>query len=511
MDSKLVLIKLITLVYLEGTVERHHDRSFDLSDQIIGTLKLPEQITETETGRNTIVGLRETVRWMMDEGEKAVYDYSNLLQRIRLNAGDDESVFLAFDETIKHVRKDDDKEAILKFCESQYKELSTFVSQNKIKEIIKRAHHDAFYASKKVNWKNFVNDVVNDLEAYGGGTTQNEFEFVLDLVSMNDVTSIQSVLEKAMEDTVGGNGFKVGMQAYNRMFGHSMDLRRGMFVLVGGLTHNYKSGFVHDIFRHACLYNKPVVGEDGLKPTIIYVSSENRAEEDVMRMYVALKENETKEAVDITTIDPKEAAEYIQRRLTETGFHVDMVRINAHDFTYMDIINLVLRHEAEGREVQAIFFDYLALISKRGCEASMIGEDIRLLIQRTRTFTSARDILFVSPHQLSQEAMGIKRTGVNNFLGEIVGKNYWDGSKRIANEADLEIFVDIVQRNKKFWLHVARGKHRTVKVTPVEYREFYVPFSSVGYILDDINGEDSSVRSLTENEGSISLDWDDAA
>lgn len=511
MDSKLVLVKLITLVYLEGSVERHHDRSFDLANQIVSTLKLPEQITETETGRNTIVGLRETIRWMMDEGEKAVYDYSNLLQRVRLNAGDDESVFLAFDETIQHVSKDNDKEVILKFCESQYKELSNFVSHNKIKEIIKRAHHDAFYASKNVNWKNFVNDIVNDLEAYGGGTTQDEFEFVLDMVSTSDVTSIQSMLEKAIEDTVGGTGFKTGIQAYNRMYGHSMNLRRGMFVLVGGLTHNYKSGFVHDLFRQVCIYNTPIVGEDGLKPTLIYVSAENRLEEDLQRMYVALKENETKEAVDISQIDPKEAAEYVQRRLSETGFHVDMVRINAHDFTYMDLINLVLRHESEGREVQGIFFDYLALINKRGCEANMIGEDTRLLMQRTRTFMSARDILFVTPHQLSQEAMSLKRSGVNNFLGEIVGKNYWDGSKRIANEADLEIFVDIVQRNKKFWLHVCRGKHRTVKPTPVEYREFYVPFAEVGYILDDIDGEDSSVKTLTEAEGNISLDWDDAA
>jgi hypothetical protein len=120
---------------------------------------------------------------------------------------------------------------------------------------------------------------------------------------------------------------------------------------------------------------------------------------------------------------------------------------------------------------------------------------------------SSRNILFVTPHQLSQEAMALKRAGVGNFVAEIAGKNYWDGSKRIANEADLEVYVDIVERDKKHYLAIHRGKHRTVKATPLKYRFFYIPFQEVGYVPDDIDGVDSSMESLTTAEAGMRIDF----
>lgn len=101
----------------------------------------------------------------------------------------------------------------------------------------------------------------------------------------------------------------------------------------------------------------------------------------------------------------------------------------------------------------------------------------------------------------------MKRSGVANFVAEIAGKNYWDGSKRIANEADLEIFVDIVERDKKHYLAIHRGKHRTVKATPLKYRHFYLPFQEVAYVPDDLHVDDSSFESLTTAEAGMQIDF----
>jgi len=505
MDSKLVLVKIITLLYCEGISKRVSHRSVSLAQDIVSRLKLPEQVTETDSGRNVIVGLRETVMWMCDQPEDEPYDFNALLQRVRLNAGDDFTVFQAFEDVDRYHAVDDD--TMMKLCNGLHGELKGFLHQWAIREIIHKAHRELFYNKKPLDWRKYTENLVADLEAYSNGWAKGQESFVLNLMKMSDPESLMKVLEKAKEDTEGAGGFRSGWAAFNRMLGESCQMRRGMFVLVGGLTHCYKSGLVHDLFRHACIHNDPIQEDADKKPTILYFSSENRAEEDLTRMYVALKENETGLVVDISQIDKVEAAAYVAEKLTARGWNVDMIRINPNEFTYQELYNIVLKYEAEGCEVHAIYFDYLALINRRGCQSSMIGEDIRLLMQRVRTFMSSRNILFITPHQLSQEAMALKRAGVGNFVAEIAGKNYWDASKRIANEADLEVYVDIVERDKRHYLAIHRGKHRTVKATPLKYRSFYIPFQEAGYVPDDLHTTDSSLQSLTTAEAGMEIDF----
>jgi hypothetical protein len=463
-------------------------------------------MTETDSGRNVIVGLRETVLWMIDQPDDIPFDFNGLLQRVRMNASEDIIVFQAFEDVERY--NDLESEGLVIVCNGLEKELKVFLHQWSIREVIHKAHRELFYNKKPIDWKKYIENLVADLETFTNGWSNDTAEFVLNVMSMNDPESLMKVLEKAKEDTEGKGGFKTGWQAINRMMGESEQLRRGMFVLVGGLTHNYKSGFVHDLFRHFCIYNDPVQENPDKIPTLLFYSSENRAEEDLIRMYVALKENETGEPCDITIINVEEASEYISTRLKERGFHVEMLRIDPNTFGYADLFNEVLRYESKGHEIHAIGFDYLALCSRKGCQSSMIGEDLRLLMQKVRTFMSARNILFVTPHQLSQEAMALKRSGVSNFVQEIAGKNYWDASKRIANEADLEIFVDIVLRDHKSYLAVHRGKHRTVKATPVKDRFCYLPFQPVAFVPDDINGNDTSLISLTTAEAGMEINFD---
>lgn len=503
MDSKLTLIKCITLLYCESISSSRKISSSRLIQNVINVLKLPQQTGENDVNRSTIVGLKETLEWMVLEFETAedqnafTFNLAELLQRVRLNVGDETHVFEAFSVISDYASLQEDE--LNKTIKKMFKDLQTFIDQMSVREIIHKAHRDVFYNNRGVDWSQFVSNLVVDLETHKPGMNKTQKKFMLNLVSMSDPKSIKNILERAKEDTEGRGGFKTGWQAVNRMMGESGSLRRGMFVLVGALTHNYKSGFCHDLFRHFCLYNTPELDDETKKPLLLYFSAENRAEEDLMRMYVALKENETGIAVNINNVDIEEASEYISGRLQERGFHVDMLRIDPGEFSYFDLCNTVLEYEAQGYEVQSIVFDYLALCNKSGLGISggMTGEDVRMLMQKTRVFMSARNILFVTPHQLSQQAMEKKREGVLNFLGEVAGKNYWDGSKRIANEADLEIFLDIVQNNKRSYLHIHRGKHRTVKSTAAKYKEFYLPFQEVAYVPDDIEGEDTSMESVT--------------
>jgi hypothetical protein len=495
MDSKLILIKCITLLYCESIVPNRSFRSTVLVLNIVEQLKIPVQVGEVDNSRNTIIGLRESLEWMCNEPENERYDLISLLQRVRLSVGDDVHVFESFSMISEYDKLEDD--ALISAIKKLNYELKEFVERSTVKEIIHKAHREVFYNKKGMDWGNFTNNLVSDLELHSGAMSREEKGFMLNVMNMSDIASLKTVLEKAKDDTEGKGGFRTGWQAVNRMLGEGQQFRRGMFVLVGALTHMYKSGFVHDLFRHFCIYNEPELEDPSKKPAIVYYSAENRAEEDLIRMYVALRENETGEAVNTNTIDLDEASEYISVRLQERGFEVIMNRIDPGSFTAQDLMNEMLELEAQGFEVQACCFDYLNLISKKGITSStMTGEDTRALMQKVRVFMSARNILFITPHQLSQQAMEKKREGTMNFLAEIAGKNYWDSSKRIANEADLEIFLDIVNRDNVSYLHVHRGKHRTVKATPAKLREFYLPFSDVGYVPEDIDGADRSLKTI---------------
>lgn len=507
MDSKLLLVKAITLLFCEAKHKDHRGKSNHLIVNAVDKLRLPDQIIESDNGRNAIIGLRDTAVWMLSQNSEG-YDVISLLQRIAVNIGDDLNTYKTC-EVLKDYDNFDD-EALGKVCAELNNEIQALNGQMMIKEIINKANRDLFYNNKAVDWNKYVDDLVTDLSSHTRNMNVAQRSMYLDIMNMNEPEELAKIFQNAKEESEGVGGFRSGWQAVNRMLGDGGTFKRGEFCLVGAVTHNYKSGFCSDLFRHFCTLNDPVLKDPNKKPLLLYISTENTAEKDLMRMYIALKENETGIAVNPSTVDPVEAAKYIATRLKERGFDVVMKRMDGGDFDYTRLCQMVLDYEDKGYEVQAIIFDYLALINKSDLgKFTMTGEDIRTLMQKTRTFMSARDILFITPHQLSQDAVNLKRGGVSNFVAELAGKNYWDGSKRIANEVDLEIFLDIVERDGMSWLAVQRGKHRCFKDTAVKYRHFFLPFQEIGYIPNDIDKEDSSRRHLTSALATESISWSD--
>lgn len=507
MDSKLILIKSVSLLFCESRNQETRGKSDVVILKAVDKLKLPEQVVESDNGRNAIIGLRDTVTWMLSNKDTE-FDSTSLLQRIAVNIGDDLTTYNTC-EVIKEYEKLPEEE-LVKVCNQLHNELQSLYSQMMIKEIVNKANRDLFYNNKAIDWSSYVDLLIDDLSSHTRNMNVAQKTMYLDIMNMGDPEALAKIFQNAKEEAEGIGGFRSGWQALNRMLGDGGVFKRGEFCLVGAVTHNYKSGFCSDLFRHFCTLNDPVLKNPEKKPLLLYISTENTAEKDLMRMYIALKENETLQPVNPSTVDPVEAAKYISSRLTERGFDVVMKRMDGGDFDYTRLCQMVIEYEDKGYEIQAVVFDYLALIDKQDLgRFTMTGEDVRTLIQKTRTFMNARDILFITPHQLSQDAVMLKRSGVNNFVAELAGKNYWDGSKRIANEADLEIYLDIVLRDGKFWLAVQRGKHRCFKDTPAKHRHFYLPFSDVGYIPNDIDKEDSSRRHLVSELASAGVNWED--
>lgn len=328
--------------------------------------------------------------------------------------------------------------------------------------------------------------------------------------SDDDLSAFKEILNQATTDALGTGGLKTGWQGLNRMMGTAGSMRLGMFVLVGALTHNYKSGACLDLFRHFLTLNdpEPLLENKELKPIGIYFSAESRNKDDLLRLAISTYEQFEGKTLDIEKVDVDWISQYANEKLTSKGWSYAVIQLNPDELDYTDVRNIIRGYEEKGYEVKFVIFDYLALINKRGLDKGMIGEDVRQLMQRTRVFTSAKNILFITPHQLSQEAMGLKRAMLDKFCKTIAAKNYWDSSKRIANEADLELFLDIVKRDNVSYLNICRGKHRVAKPTPEKYLETYIPFEPDWTSIPvDIDRDDRSITSLSAINADMAFDF----
>lgn len=507
MDYKLLLVQVITLLYRESQLDNRTSNSSELVGQIVASIRIPETSMETDRGRETLVGLRSTAMMMAGNPPSQDYDRTILLQRIRVNVGDEDALYQAFEGATEDV---DDPNLIKRMVLEYRSELKAYLNQNEITEIFKQASQKALFNPHTIDWKNFVKDVIGELEPLATVQTIESNPAIVGSVDINDDEAVMALMQQAQDELSADGVLRTGWQAINRMCGDQGGFRRGEFVLLGALQHNFKTGFTLNLFKHMCIYNTPYLRDPTKKPLMVHISAENGLIDNVMQIYVSLKENETGEAVSIRGVDLAEASSYVKRRLQETGYSIRMLRVDPSLFGYRDLFDLVQKWESEGYEIHGIILDYLNMLSKRGCQQGPHGFETRDLFRRVRNFTAPRGICFITPHQLSTQAKELVRSQIENFVQEIANKGYYDSCRTVDQEVDMEISIHIEKMNGESYLTCQRGKHRKISITPEKDLYTVLKFEKIGNIPDDFNGADRSMRKVggrPETEGGSANVW----
>jgi len=112
--------------------------------------------------------------------------------------------------------------------------------------------------------------------------------------------------------------------------------------------------------------------------------------------------------------------------------------------------------------------------------------------------------------QLSSEAKMLVRNGVpeHQLVNEVAERGYYDGTKSIDQDIDLELFIHLFSHKRKKYLAVRRGKHRIPTVIDDDDKYFILKFPGLNIpILEDIAGDDTSMKTLPKDSdiGSGSL------
>lgn len=511
MDSKLLLVRGITLLYLESKRLTQNENSAILIRELVGAMKSPESTYETDESSVTHSELRNTLIWMTDQPLGHKYDHTALLQRIRVNIKNDEGLWDAF------VRGTDEPDAyddlMAKVAEIK-NELLTHRQRARIVDAVSKAAFKMKFQPDQLDWSTIIPDLQLELETNKPGVKAS-FEAVTRFGN-NTRNSVAEAIQKAVEQASPEGVLQWGWQGFNRMMGDLKGLRRGDFVVVGALTNNFKTGFTLNTFRQFCMYNKPFMMDPTKKPLMLHVSTEDPQETNMIILYAQMFEAEFQIKMNIDDIKAEakanperyqEIADYVMDKLVVNGYEVEFVRLNGPTTTYDKILELIAYYEASGYEIHCIVFDYLNMCSKLGCHASTIGGDVRELFRLIRSYTNPKGIAFVTPHQISSEAYTLLRNNTDDFVKQIAKKGYWDGCKVLQQEVDLEILLHIEHLYGKSYLTSHRGKHRKPLATPLEDLYTVYAFEEFGCIPDDVGLPDKSMKKFGSDAPDHAPEW----
>lgn len=504
MDNKLLLGKSATLLYRESQLADRSENSSELVRTVLENVQVSDIGIGINSDREVINALKTTILEMCSMPQDHVYDVTDLLQRFKINCGNDEKLY----EAIKQGIVDEMSEASLKRSVVNIRRsINNHFREQKLNEVLHKASRTIKFEREKVKDVNqFITELMAQLEPLQINGNGKDPAVMGDLDIGNE-QSMRDLFAEVKKLNTGVKLYKTGWQGFNRMT--QGGLRPGETVVINALQHKYKTGFTLSLFKQLALYNRPHTEDPTKKPLLLRISFEDDLVSNLQFLYQNLKYNETMQPVDLENVTVDEMSAYVKEKLQVNGFHIKMLRVDPTQWTYRSVCNKIIELEAQGYNVEVLMLDYLMLLPTTGCiNTGPGGTDMRDMLRRMRNFCASKKILFITPHQLSTEAKQLIRGGTpeDQFVKEIAEKGYFSGSKQLDQEMDLEIYIHLFKHNRETYFAVQRGKHRLPTIVNDDDKYYLMKFDKGVPLADDANGEDRSFPRLKAAPSNASED-----
>lgn len=499
-DIKLFLSKIILLVYRTRELEM---------DSYAGFINEALDLIKTDNTEEKWMGVNKTQQLIDYIREQAngtgPINKEVFLPDVEIKLSHDNKLFKTIRAAVLRNLTEDEKKA---FVISIAGEVRAYKNYRKALEISSRMSYDFKFNKQDIgNYTDYIVKVMGELEKISVSSTQEVDPSIVRFIDMEKIDDVESVYRDVNKLATDSGIYLTGWQDLNdACLG---GIRPGDCTVFPALQHNYKSSFIRSVFSQILVHNDPIYREDAprtKKPCALYLSFEDSMEQVFSYFYQYLKvcDGIQVTAKEMALIPPAEISKYVRDKFMARGWFPLFSRIDPTAFTYTSLINLILQLESDGYEIKVLLLDYLLMMNKGGCEEGPAGHSSRDLMRKTKNFTSARDIAYLTPLQLSTAAKQMLRNGVTpaNFLHELEGKGFYADSSQLDQEFDLEIMVHIVPHSGRHFLSVLKAKHRGVEKVEDSKRHFYLPFTSTsGPIPDDLGKKKISVKSLPSGGG----------
>lgn len=487
MDNRLLLVKSLTLIYRESQLSIKTENSADLVRTAIETVQIPDFTNGINSEREILLNLKATIIEMCSNPPDHEYDKNSLLQQLKINCKHDENFYNILAEGINEEIQDNQ---LKRNIVNLRKAINNHFREEKINEVLNKASYDFKFKRDKIKDINqFLMETVAQLDALQVQSSSKDPALIADL-DISDENAVKEVCKELLSNNDSAGILKTGWQDINLML--QGGFRRGDYVITPSLQHKYKTGTNLSYFAQVAQFNIPHMIDKTKKPLLLRISCEDKMIENVQFLYQYLKYDETLEFVDIKEASIEEMSLYIKEKLTINGYHIKLKQIDPTQSSYKHICNIVIELEAQGYEIHLIAIDQVGMLPTTGCVSTgPMGTEKRDIIRRLRNFCLPKKITLITPHQLSTDAKMLIRNGLpeDKFLADIAEKGFYEGSKQLDQEVDLEIYGHLFKYKGKTYMNYYRGKHRISTILPDEYRSVYFEFPKGMPIPSDINRE----------------------
>jgi archaellum biogenesis ATPase FlaH len=489
LDEKTLMTKCVLLLYKEGQASRYGESKELVTQAIQSTLPKNEGGTYIPT-RDIISSLRELATALLNPTYLEGVSKSDLLDNIAITCADDPGLYTAFEKSFEAKYTPAE---LLKSIGSLTRDIKVYMRDNAIMDLMSKTTNRLRYSRGSIfDVNDFMNGFRVSLDSLiDSGSTKDPA--MIGSMDFNTGEGITDAIELAKEQLSGVAILKTGNCALNDMT--QGGIRIPSFTSILGLQHRYKTGLVQDIFRGVAENNIPVQRHEGRQPALVYIATEDSLADIAMHFFKSMKNMDTGIAVKPLDYTSEEIGKYVSARLTATGFHVKVIRINPVMWNYRDLNRFVNEMISEGLDPQLIVIDYLSRISLEGIEAKAgTGTDLRELWLRARMMGATYGYATITPHQMAPDANLLIRGGVGHgeLVKEISDKNYYAGSKQLSQEPDLELFIHTFEHKLRgceegsHFLTLGRGKHRgNVAFLSSAKRYAIIPFPANGSPIPD--------------------------
>ena len=474
-----VFLKCIQLLFRNGGENK--DSTKELITNILAVYKPMESFAITGGEQESTEKLRDYLLECLDEEAlNREIVLQNLNDILKTSSRRDTAV-----EMFKIVEEDDNKN-IIRALEN---ELNNKIYIHKIKKTLNSYTYDFDKKFKSgMSPDDMLTKIIEELNILTKNIKTKD-EAIVNEVDLDNLENVGKVFQVVKETTEADSfKFKLGLRALNKITNNGY--KNSEFVIWNALQHNYKSGMLASSLIGIARYNKPIMQDPTKIPLLLYVSLEDDLDILFEFLYRQMYYTDNKVKADMASTTKEEMSKYVKDKLQETGFKVKFIRVDPSDWSFSSFFSLIEKYEKDGFELKTVVLDYLSLIPTVGCIANgAVGSDLRDLYRRIRNFFAKRKCLFISAHQLSPDAQMINRENLTGevFLTRIMGKGFFDGSKKLSQEMDLELYAYKYTQNGKDYLAIGKGKHKGSKVMKTADKFAIIPFpENLEPIPDDI-------------------------
>lgn len=479
MEIKLLLLKAISYCYYRShSTAGVTPSSKVLVENIIKYSNVPIDEDSLSRERNHLAKLSSLLKWMSRNDDQYVYDTTDLMSRIRVAVGDNDRLYELFLQNILTT----DKEAADNRTNDIAAELTLYTATQEFARLLSEA-------SRAVNYNS---DTIEDISAWRANLMSKVEALPLDghrrintlarMVDVSNVDEVADIFEAAQAHIDPDMILPFPYQGLNDFTGPQQGLRRGDWSLHCALTGRNKTGILIDTFCGWSVLKKPVPMDDSKKPTLVYVTIEDKIEVVFQKFYTVLKQYDTGEPVKVVGVPFKEMAEYVKERMSRNGWELIIFEfpVGGHSEDYL---NMFRELEDHGHEVIGVACDYVNLIGKQGIPAVVAGDEIKYLHRKLRGYFAPKAITHMTVHQLGPKAKEAFRIDPVDYIRKIPGQGTFEGCSSLDTEADFIFYLDKVQHGKTWWQQVQWEKHRRIGTLPDHLKYFamkFQPFPMMG-------------------------------